>query len=231
MVHRENRLLAALPTHLLHGMRAHLQAVDLAPGQVLSEIHGDVRRVYFPQTGIISLIVELRTGDSIETAMVGHDGVLNASSSLDGRISVNKSVVQRAGVALVMRVRAFQEFAATSSKFRDLLLHHEQVLFAQAQQSAACNACHSIEARLCRWLLRMRDLADGDDIVLTHEQFAQMVGVRRSGVSLAAEVLQKAGWISYHRGVVRVTNLERIRDHACECYDVVKRLYEDLTRV
>jgi CRP-like cAMP-binding protein len=226
MGHLQNRLLAALPGDVFDAIQPNLKTADLSTGEVLAESGREVRQAYFPQSGIISLVVELSMGDVIVTAMVGHDGVLNAPSSIDGKVSINKSIVQLAGAASVIGVGPFRQIFQRSEAFRSVLMRYEQVLLAHTQQSAACNACHSIECRICRWLLRMRDLVDGDDIRVTHEQLAQMLGVRRSGVSVVAETLQKGGLISYHRGMVRVTDLEGLRQSTCECYDTVKRLYE-----
>ena len=138
------------------------------------------------RAGIISLVAELRDGEMIE----GRDGVFNAASALDGKVSLNKAIVQLAGVASAIDVDRFRDIADQFKALRTLLIRHEQVLFAQSQQSAACNASHSVEARMCRWLLFMRDLAGGDELTLTQEFLAQMIGVRRPSVSLVANTLQ-----------------------------------------
>jgi CRP-like cAMP-binding protein len=231
MAYSQNRLLAALPAEVFDALKIDLKTVELQAGQVLSEIGEDVRQVYFPQTCVISLVVELQAGDVIETAMIGRDNVLNAVGALDGKVSVNKSIVQFAGIASVVGRGPFREIARNHERVRSLLSHHEQVLFAHVQQSVACNARHSTEARTCRWLLRMQDLADSNELSLTHEQLAQMLGVRRSGVSIVAEILQKTGLISYHRGLVRLADIERLQLNSCECYGIVKKLYEDLAKV
>ena len=158
-----NRLLASLSENVFAAIKPHLKAVELTHGDVLSEAGSAVRGVYFPHSGVISLVVELNAGEMIETAMVGRDGVFNASSALDGKVSLNKAIVQLAGAGSVMAVDPFRKVAREFAPFRSLLNRHEQVLFAEAQQSAACNASHSVEARMCRWLLRMRDLAGSDD--------------------------------------------------------------------
>ena len=159
----------------------------------------------------------------IETAMVGHDGVLNAASALDGKVSLNKGIVQVAGSAGTIEVNRLRRLANEIEPFRALLIRHEQVLLAQSQQSAACNASHSIEARMCRWLLYMRDLAGSDDLSLTQEFLAQMLGVRRPSVSLVANTLQKKGLIKYSRGRMRLLDLKRLQKGACECYGKSQR--------
>jgi CRP-like cAMP-binding protein len=223
-----NKLLAALPETSFAAVEPHLKTIDLVHGSVLAEDENEVRAVYFPQSGVISLVVELDFGEMIETAMIGRDGVLNASSALDGKISLNKAIVQLAGVASVIEVNRFREIANEFEPIRNLIIRHEQVIFAQAQQSAACNASHSIESRMCRWLLRMRDLADGDELKLTQEFLAQMLGVQRPSVSIIAGTLQKAGLIAYRRGKVRLLNIEGLQDGSCECYNKVKRHYDAL---
>jgi CRP-like cAMP-binding protein len=127
-----------------------------------------------------------------------------------------------------MEVDKLRSVADENKAFRSLLIRHDQVLFAQSQQSAACNASHSVEARMCRWLLRMRDLADSDDLTLTQEFLAQMMGVRRPSVSLVANVLQKAGFIKYRRGNIRILDVTGLKDAACECYGTVKEHYDRL---
>jgi len=221
-------LLASLSTAAFAAIKPHLKVGELAHGDVLAEAGSDVRRVYFPHSGVISLVVELNVGDMIETAMVGRDGVLNASPALDGKISLNKAIVQLAGVASAIEVDRIRKIAREFEPFRSLLIRHEQVLFAQSQQSAACNASHSVEARMCRWLLRMRDLAASDDLVLTQEFLAQMLGVRRPSVSLIANTLQKAGLIKYRRGNIRLLEIKGLQEGSCECYGTVKAHYERL---
>jgi CRP-like cAMP-binding protein len=221
-----NRLLASLSSGIFAAIKPHLKTIELRHGEVFAKAGGTVRGVYFPDSGVISLVVELNVGEMIETAMVGRDGVLNASSALDGKVSLNKAIVQLAGTASAMAVGPLRKIAREFEPFRSLLIRHEQVLFAQSQQSAACNASHSVEARMCRWLLRMRDLAGGDDLVLTPEFLAQMLGVRRPSVSLVANTLQKAGLIKYSRGNMRLLNIEGLRKGSCECYGVVKAHYK-----
>jgi CRP-like cAMP-binding protein len=205
-----------------------VKIVELKFGDVVAEAGSAVRQVYFPYSGVISLVVELDVGTMIETAMVGRDGALNAASALDGKVSLNKGIVQVAGSAGTIEVNRFRRLATEFEPFRSLLIRHEQVLFAQSQQSAACNASHSVEARMCRWLLHMRDLAGSDDLSLTQEFLAQMLSVRRPSVSIVASPLQKAGLIKYSRGRIRVLNVKGLQKRACECYGTVKAHYQRL---
>ena len=221
-----NRLLASLSSDAFAQIAPHLKVVELKFGDVLAEAGGPIRRVYFPFSGAISLVVELDVGTMIETALVGHDGVLNAASALDGKVSLNKGIVQMAGSAGAIDVDQLRRLADEIKPFRSLLIRHEQVLFAQSQQSAACNASHKVEARMCRWLLHMRDLAGNDDLTLTQEFLAQMLSVRRPSVSIVASPLQKAGLIKYSRGNIRVLDAKGLQKRACECYGTVKAHYQ-----
>ena len=202
--------------------------MELKFGEVVAEAGSPIRQVYFPYSGVISLVVELDVGAMVETAMVGRDGVLNAAPALDGKVSLNKGIVQSAGSAGTIEVNRFRRLANEFEPFRSLLIRHEQVLFAQSQQSAACNASHSVEARMCRWLLFMRDLAGNDDLMLTQEFLAQMLSVRRPSVSIVASPLQKAGLIKYSRGRVRLLDVKGLEKRACECYGTVKAHYQRL---
>jgi len=228
MAKSPNRLLASLPPEILAALTPHLKTVELKFGDVVAETGGPVQQVYFPYSGVISLVVEMDVGMMIETAMVGNDGAANAASALDGKVSLNKGIVQVAGSAGVREVDQLRQLANDLEPLRGLLIRHEQVLFAQAQQSAGCNASHSVEARMCRWLLYMRDLAGSDDLSLTQEFLAQMLGVRRPSVSLIANTLQKKGWIKYRRGRMRLLDLKGLQKGACECYGTVKAHYERL---
>jgi hypothetical protein len=160
--------------------------------------------------------------------MVGRDGAFNAAAALDGKVSLNKGIVQMAGSAGTIEVSRLRRLANEHERFRSLLIRHEQVLFAQSQQSAACNASHSVEARMCRWLLYMRDLAGNDELMLTQEFLGQMLNVRRPSVSMVANPLQKAGVIKYSRGRIRVLDAKALQKRACECYGTVKAHYRRL---
>jgi CRP-like cAMP-binding protein len=220
-----NRLLASLPPATRQAIAPHLKLRDLPFGTVVSETQGVIEDVVFPISGVISLVVELKEGDMLETAMVGNDGGVGIASALDGKVSLNKAVVQIAGTGAFIKAEQLHGLALNDGALRSRLIRHEQVLFAAAQQSAACNASHTVEARLCRWLLRMRDLA-GDDLVVTQEFLAQMLGVRRTSVSLVAGTLQGAGLIRYRRGHVRVVDVDGMKDAACECYEAVNANYD-----
>jgi CRP-like cAMP-binding protein len=228
MAQSPNRILNALPQNIFAAIEPHLRNVTLTFGDVIAEPGEPVSNVHFPFIGVVSLVVEMKVGDMIETAMVGRDGVVNGTSALDGKVSLHKGIVQVAGAAAIMNPDVLRKLAHEFSPLQSLLIRHEQVLLAQAQQSAGCNASHTVESRMCRWLLRMRDLTDSNDLKLTQEFLAQMLGVRRTSVSLVAGTLQKAGLIQYRRGNIRLVDVEQLEQSACECYETVKGHYERL---
>jgi CRP-like cAMP-binding protein len=229
MAQSANNLLNILPQNIFAGLQPHLRDVKLVFADVVAEPDEQVQRVYFPHTGVISLVIEMEAGPMIETAMVGRDGAVNATSALDGKTSFQKGIVQVAGAASVISPDALRSIADEFEPFRSILIRHEQVLLAQAQQSAGCNASHTVEARMCKWILRIRDLTGSDEMELTQEFLSQMLGVRRPSVSLVANTLQKAGFIKYQRGHIKILDAEKVRSGACECYERVKQRYETLT--
>jgi len=228
MSQSHNHLLNILPQNIFAALQPHLKEVKLVFADVVAEPDQQVSRVYFPHTGVISLVIELESGSMIETAMVGRDGAVNATSALDGKTSFQKGIVQVAGSASVISPDTLRTIANEFEPFRSVLIGHEQVLLAQAQQSAGCNASHTVEARMCRWLLRIRDLTGSDEMELTQEFLAQMLGVRRTSVSLVANTLQKADFIRYRRGHIQIVDVEKLKSGACECYKKVKERYETL---
>jgi CRP-like cAMP-binding protein len=223
-----NHLLAALPGADFELLRPHLQTMQLVQEVVLVAAGHMLTRVFFPHSGVISLVVSLTAGEKIEVAMIGSDSVFGGSAALDGSISLTDAIVQLPGTASTLEVGRLRTAANESIAFRTMLIRHEQALFAQAQQSAACNASHSAESRLARWLLRMHDLSEAKTLPLTQDFVAQMIGVRRNAVSLIAHALQQAGLIKYSRGHIQITNLEGLNDLACECYAAVKTQHRRL---
>jgi CRP-like cAMP-binding protein len=228
MPHRQNLLLASLSQSDLALLQPHLKLMQVKQHVVLFEAGGEVQTSYFPLTAIVSLVIGLSDGDTVEAAMVGCDGVVSASSALDGKISLSKGVIQLAGDVLVCEASALKAAALKSETLLSVLIRHEQTVFAQAQQSAACMANHDVEARLCRWLLRARDLGRTDTLHFTQEYLAEMLGVRRTSVTVVAHTLQQAGLIKYTRGKIQFLDVEGVKDTACECYEVVKSHYEML---
>jgi CRP-like cAMP-binding protein len=223
-----NQLLATLPAADFALLRSHLETVELVQEAVLVGAGNRVEQILFPHNGVISLVVSLASGGTVEVASVGNDSVFGASAALDGNISLTDAIVQLPGTASSLDVGVLRTVASQSIAFRTTLIRHEQALFAQAQQSAACNAMHSAESRLARWLLRMYDLAGEDKLHLTQELLAQMIGVQRNSVSTVAHALQEAGVIKYSRGNIEITNLEALKNVSCECYQAVNAQYKRL---
>ena len=221
-----NRLLASVSEEVFEALRPHLKLHEYHQGAVLAEAGRPIHAAYFPHSGIVSLVVELSVGAMIETAMVGRDGVVNASCALDGKVSLYKAIVQMQGLASTIAAASLADVADRFRDLRSLLVRHEQVLLAEAQQSGACHASHLVEARLCRWLLRTRDLAGSDELSGTHEFLAQKLGVSRRRITMVAGTLQKAGLIRYQDGHIRILDVDGLKEGACECYEAVNAHYE-----
>jgi Mn-dependent DtxR family transcriptional regulator len=160
--------------------------------------------------------------------MVGKDGVVGAFAALGGNIPINRGIVQLAGTALTCKVSELRGAVLQSQSLLSTLFRHEQTVYAQASQSAACMAAHQVEARLCRWLLRARDLAGTDNLQFTQEFLAEMLGVKRTSVTLHARTLQQAGMIKYSRGHIQIIDVEALQETVCECYGTVKSYYQAL---
>jgi CRP-like cAMP-binding protein len=225
-----NHLLRALPAADLEALGPHLEIVELVRESVLVEAGSPLTHVFLPHSGAISMLVGLSEGETVEVATVGRGSVFGAAAALDDGISLTDAVVVLPGTASVLAIADFRAAADRSAAFRILLARHEQALFAQAQQSAACNVAHSVEARLSRWLLRAGDLCDEQSLPLTQELMAQMIGVQRNAISIAAHALQRAGIIRYSRGHIEITNLEALKETSCECYHAVKVQHDRLLK-
>jgi hypothetical protein len=223
--HLDNQLLARLDRVTFAELVPHLTVVQLCVHDVIAETHAHIQRAYFPHAGIISCVVELSGGGAIETGMIGSDGQYGAGPALDHKVSLNHVVMQVPGTASIMDADRLRDLAQENPKFRQMLMHYEQFFLAQVQQTAACNAVHDIESRTCKWLLRMQKLV-GDELPLTQEFLAQMMGVRRTSVSEIAGKLQNAGMISYRRGVVRILDSVKIQERACECDASINSHYD-----
>ena len=206
----------------------HLKPAHFEQHHVLFEADQRIRHVYFPTSGVVSLVLTLSPGEMVEAAMVGKDGVVGASAALDGQISLSRGIIQLSGEIVVCDIDTLKSAALQSPKLLSLLIRHEQTVYAQAQQSAACFATHQVEARLCRWLLRARDLSESDYLPFTQEYLGGMLGVRRTSVTAVAHTLQEAGLIKYARGKIQILDADALQESACECYGSVNALYEKL---
>jgi CRP-like cAMP-binding protein len=224
----KNLLLNLFSPSDLKRLEPHLKPARFEQHYVLFEADELISHVYFPTSAVVSLVVTLSTGDMIEAAMVGNDGVVGASAALDGKVAPSRGIIQLGGEIVVCDIDALKSVALQSPKLLALLIRHEQAVFAQAQQSAACFATHRVEARLCRWLLRARDLSGSDKLTFTQEYLGEMLGVRRTSVTAVAHTLQEAGLIKYARGKIQIINAKELQESACECYGSVKAHYQKL---
>jgi CRP-like cAMP-binding protein len=224
----KNLLLSMLAPADRQALEPHMKLARFEQRHVLFETDEQIRHVYFPTGAVVSLVTSLSTGEVIEAAMVGMDGVVGASAALDGKMALSRGIIQLSGDIIVCDIDVLKSTALQSPKLLALLIRHEQTVYAQAQQSAACFATHQVEARLCRWLLRARDLSGSDNLPFTQEYLGQMLGVRRTSVTAVAHTLQKAGLIKYARGKIQVVNAKGLQRSACECYGSVKALYQRL---
>jgi CRP-like cAMP-binding protein len=225
---QSNAILTSLSEGDAAALRPHLKATHLEQKTVLFEAGDTISAVYFPTTAVVSLVLALGSGEMTEAAMVGRDGAVGIASALDGKVAMSRAIVQLAGNAMVCEQAAFKSAALQSERLIAKVMRHEQTLFAQAQQSTACMAHHEVEARLCRWLLRARDLAGSDKLPFTQEFLAEMLGVQRTSVTTAARTLQQAGMVTYSRGRIEIIDVEGLREGACECYEAVKQQYGNL---
>jgi CRP-like cAMP-binding protein len=223
----ENHLLAALPAADRSRWAAELEPVEMPLGQVLYESGGEQTHVYFPSTAIVSLLYVMESGASAEIAVVGNEGVVGIALFMGGESTPSRAVVQSAGRGLRMNAKAIQrEFKRMP--VLHLLLRYTQALITQMAQTAVCNRHHSLDKQLCRWLLLSLDRLNGSDLKMTQELIANMLGVRREGVTEAALNLQNAGLIRYSRGHISVLDRPGLEARTCECYGVVKREYDRL---
>ncbi len=218
----QNRLLAALPEEDYQHLVTHLECVELSSDQVLHE-HGEpIDYVYFPLEGVISLVNIMSDGWIIEVGLVGQEGIVGTARFLGSDIAYNTATVQVPGSAMRMKASVLKAEFNRGGQFQNLLLRYMQALFIQVSQSAACNRHHTVEKRLARWLLLASDAIESDQLPLTQEFIAQMLGTRRSGVTAAAGTLSQAGLIRYSRGKIAIVNREELEATSCECYSIVK---------
>jgi len=225
---RNNQLLDALPDADLARWLPHLEPVEMPLGQVLSESGAALSHVYFPVDSIVSLLYVMEDGSSAEIAVVGREGIVGVSLFMGGGTTPSRAVVQSAGQGFrLVASRLMKEFNRAGPVLH-LLLRYTQALITQMSQTAVCNRHHSLDQQLCRWLLLSLDRLRTNELVMTQDLIANMLGVRREGVTEAAGHLQEAGLIRYRRGHVRVLDRPALERRTCECYSVVKREYDRL---
>jgi CRP-like cAMP-binding protein len=225
---RENQLLRALPPAVYERWQKFLEDVELPLGEVLYEPGTVLDHVYFPTTALVSLLYVMEDGASAEIAVVGNDGLLGISLFMGGESTSSRAVVQSGGFGLRMKAETLKNELDRSGPVLRLLLRYTQALITQMAQTAVCNRHHSLDQQLCRWLLLSLDRLPGLELIMTQELIANMLGVRREGVTEGALKLQKAGLIRYSRGHIKVLDRAALEDRSCECYAVVKREYDRL---
>jgi CRP-like cAMP-binding protein len=223
-----NWLLASLPRADLARLTLSLEPVDLLLGQHLHDPGSAQEHFYFPGTSIVSLVGVLRNGDATELSLVGCEGGVGIGLILGGETTLTRATVQNAGTALRWKAAALKRELKRGGVVQRMLLRYIQAMWTQTAQSALCNRHHTLQQQLCRWLLLSLDRVDSNVLRMTQQLIADMIGVRREGVALAAKKLEIVGWISYRRGVIVVLNRAALEANSCECYDAVNAEYRRL---
>ena len=224
----QNRLLSALSRDLQIRLLPRMEKLNLPIRQMLYEPGAPITHIYFPLSGVVSLVIALRGGESVEVATIGNEGIVGTPVFLGSERSAAKVFSQVAGQALRMRVDNFKRSLEEHPELAEVVRRYVQGMINQISQTTACNHVHSVHQRMCRWLLMTHDRVGNDEFHLTQEFLAQMLGVRRPSVTVAAGVLQKAGLIAYQRGRIRITDRPRLEAGACECYDTVRQEFDRL---
>ena len=228
---KQNYLLAALPKSTARRWLKQLERVEMPLGHVLYESGGAQSHVYLPTTAIVSMLYVMEDGDSAEIAVVGNEGIVGISLFMGGESTSSRAVVQSAGKGFRLQAQLMKQEFNRAGAVLHLLLRYTQALLTQMSQTAVCNRHHSLDQQLCRWLLLSLDRLEGNQLVMTQELIANMLGVRREGVTEGALKLQHAGLIQYARGHITVLDRAALEERSCECYAVVKREYDRLLTV
>lgn len=223
-----NQILASLPPEVFEALQSRMEPVELPARTLLYEAGSVLRHVYFPLDTTVSLVSALQDGAAAEVAVVGREGVVGVCAFMGGGRALSSAVVQRPGRAWCMGARDIADLARDSAPVMQQLLRYTQALFTHMAQTSACHRHHALAPQLCRWLLQHLDRQPGDEMRVTQERIAGLLGVRREGVTGAALKLQREGLIRYSRGKIRVLDRRGLEENSCECYGVVQRAYEQL---
>jgi CRP-like cAMP-binding protein len=223
---RSNRLLGALETASRKRIDPHLEPINLKLGAIVCEAGGLLEHAYFPEGAVLSLLTVLEDGSAIETANIGREGAFGLFAAMYSRVSFNRCLVQLEGSMVRCPIGLLQSEFKRSEHVRDLFVSYSETLLSQVQQTVACNAMHTTEQRICRWLLMMHDRAEGEALPYTHEFLSHMLGANRKSVTLAAQSLQKADLISYYRGTIKVLDRPGLERASCECYGIVRERFD-----
>ncbi len=218
----ENFLLAALPAEDYQRLQPQMELVDLPLRQTIYNLGEPITQVYFPRGAVVSLVVTIEDGSTMEAGMVGQEGMAGLPALFSGKTKAHHAFVQIAGQAWRLNVPALKAEFDRGGSLQKLLLRYFQALFTQVAQTGVCNRFHTIEERLARWLLLVSDCVQSEEFPLTQEYIAQMIGVRRAGVTVAAGTLNQAGLIHYKRGRIKITDRPGLEDFSCECYRMVR---------
>jgi CRP-like cAMP-binding protein len=224
----ENRLLAALPSEEIEHLGPYLEPITFALGEVVYEPGGHMKYLYFPTNSVVSLVYTMEDGSTVEMGLAGNEGVVGISLFMGGETTPNRGIVQIAGGAFRMKATILQEEFKRGGVLQHLLLRYTQALITQISQTAVCNRRHSLEQRLCRWLLLCHDRVESNELLMTQEFISNMLGARRESVTVAACHLQDAGLIHYSRGHITILNRRGLEAAVCECYRVVKNEFDRL---
>jgi CRP-like cAMP-binding protein len=223
---RPNQLLGAFETEVRKRIDPYLEDVSLKLGDVVCEAGGFLQHAYFPQGAVLSLLTVLESGDAIETANIGREGAFGLFAAMYSRVSFNRCLVQLEGPMLRCKIELLQTEFNQSNHMRNLFVSFSETLLSQVQQTVACNSMHTVEERICRWLLMMHDRAEGDGLAYTHQFLAEIMGSNRKTITLAAQSLQSRGLINYRRGLMQVLDRPGLEEAACECYLIVKKRFD-----
>ena len=217
-----NQLLSNLPAFEYQRLEPYLEEVTLTSGQVLHEPYDPIEYVYFPVTAMISLVAIMENGSTIEIGLIGNEGMIGLPVFLGGQFTTSRAIVQIRGTSFKLKSEVLLREFKRAGTFQDILLLHTQARMTQIAQNAACNGQHNIQARLARWLLSVYDCVLTNELDLTQEFISNMLGVRRAGVNSAANALQEANVISYHRGKIVILYHKKLEQMSCECYHVIR---------
>jgi CRP-like cAMP-binding protein len=226
----QNHLLASMPEEIFERLAPHLELIPMPLGEVLYESGGKLHHVYFPTSAIVSLHYVMENGASAEIAGVGNEGVVGISLFMGGNTTPSRATVQTAGSGYRLKERLIMEEFNRAGPLMRLMLRYTQALITQMSQTAVCNRHHSMEQQMCRWLLSTLDRLPSQELVMTQELIASMLGVRREGITETAGDLQRAGLIRYRRGHITVLDRAGLEIRACECYNVVKKEFRRLLK-
>jgi CRP-like cAMP-binding protein len=226
MENKNNQLFGALEEDVQQRLRWKLTPVVVKLGHVICEAGGTLEHAYFPQGAVLSLLTVMVNGTAIETANIGREGAFGIFAAMYSRVSFNRCLVQLVGPMVRCPIEALQKEFARSASVRDLFVSYSETLLSQVQQTVGCNALHTIEERMCRWLLMMDDRAEGEPMTYTQEFLSEIMGANRTSISAAAQSMQNAGLIAYRRGTMQVLDRPGMEKAACECYGIVKKRFD-----